>query len=61
MKYKEFKDGVQLSRLGMGAMRLPETKDGQIDYEKAKEIIEQAYQGGINYFDKAYIYHNCFS
>ena len=61
MKYKEFKDGVQLSRLGMGAMRLPETKDGQIDYEKAKEIIEQAYQGGINYFDTAYIYHNGFS
>lgn len=61
MKYREFKDGVQLSCLGMGAMRLPETKDGKIDFGRAKEIIEKAYEAGINYFDTAYIYHNGFS
>ncbi len=38
MQYKEFKDGVQLSRLGMGAMRLPvKGDDSQIDYERQLE------------------------
>ena len=59
MQYKEFKDGIKLSRLGMGAMRLPVSGSGEgsVDYEKAKEVIDQAYRGGINYFDTAYIYH----
>ena len=60
MKYKNYKDGISLSRLGMGAMRLPVIGEdqGDIDYEKAKEIIDYAYKNGVNYYDTAYIYHN---
>lgn len=60
MKYKRFGDNIQLSRLGMGNMRQPVRADepGQpIDYERAKEIIDEAIRVGINYFDTAYIYH----
>ncbi|NLO47769.1 MAG: oxidoreductase [Clostridiales bacterium] len=59
MIYKPFKDGIKLSRLGMGNMRLP-TQDGMgpIDREKAQEIIDYAIAKGINYFDTAYVYHN---
>lgn len=60
MQYKEFKSSAKLSMLGMGAMRLPVVggDQGNIDYEKAKAIIDRAYQGGVNYYDTAYIYHN---
>lgn len=60
MKYVQFKD-IQLSRLGMGNMRLPavDPKDPKspIDYVKAHEIIDHAYAEGINYFDTAYVYN----
>ena len=47
-----------VSRLGMGAMRLPLTEDGgPINEKKARELIEHAHAGGINYFDTAYFYH----
>ena len=43
MQYKAFKDGIQLSRLGMGVMRLPVNgSDAEIDYEKAQAIIDAA-------------------
>ena len=60
MQYKKFKSSAKLSMLGMGAMRLPVVggDQGNIDYEKAKAIIDRAYQGGVNYYDTAYIYHN---
>ena len=57
MRYKSFHEDVDLSTLGMGIMRLPETQDGQIDREKAEELIRLAYEYGINYFDTAYIYY----
>ena len=57
MQTKKFKD-IELSRLGMGNMRLPVTKDDKIDYEKAQEIIDYAYDNGINYYDTAYVYHH---
>ena len=60
MEYKKFQ-GIELSRLGMGNMRLPVQKDvpgTPIDYVKAQEIIDYAMANGINYFDTAYIYHN---
>ena len=60
MLYKPFKE-VQLSRLGMGAMRLPIISGGNdkdIDYNKAQEIIDYAMAKGINYFDSAYVYHS---
>lgn len=60
MIYKNFMN-IQLSRLGMGVMRLPVVGDdpnGAIDYEKAQEIIDYAMNHGINYYDTAYVYHN---
>ena len=59
MIYKTFQ-GLDLSTLGMGNMRLPkkgEGRDASIDREKARAIIEYAYENGINYFDTAYMYH----
>lgn len=56
MQYKAFKD-LNLSRLGMGIMRLPTHPDGSIDDEKARELVVHAYRSGINYFDTAYSYH----
>jgi predicted aldo/keto reductase-like oxidoreductase len=57
MLYKSFQD-LNLSCLGMGAMRLPKTGEGEkIDEAKARGIIEYAYNNGINYFDTAYRYH----
>ena len=59
MQYKYFKDGVKLSRLGMGVMRLPilDGDDSKIDFEKAQKLIDQCMKSGINYYDTAYIYH----
>ena len=36
MRYKKFKDGIELSRLGMGTMRMPviDGNDAKIDFEK---------------------------
>ena len=57
MIYKQFKD-MQLSTLGMGNMRLPTVgARGPIDAVKAREIIEYAYEHGVNYFDTAFRYH----
>jgi predicted aldo/keto reductase-like oxidoreductase len=47
----------EISLLGMGLMRLPE-KNKEIDYKQAQEIIDACMQGGVNYYDTAYIYHN---
>ena len=61
MEVKKFQD-IQLSRLGMGNMRLPGVEGSNdpnaIDYKKAHEIIDYAYNHGINYFDSAYVYNN---
>ncbi|QHQ62315.1 oxidoreductase [Anaerocolumna sedimenticola] len=57
MIYKPFQE-LQLSTLGMGNMRLPTIdKHGPIDELKARAIIENAYENGVNYFDTAYRYH----
>jgi uncharacterized protein len=57
MLYKQFQN-LNISQLGMGNMRLPTIGNrGPIDEEKAREIIEYAYNNGINYFDTAYRYH----
>lgn len=60
MKYTQAFEGLSVSRLGMGTMRLPvhENQEGKpIDFEAAREIIRRCIKGGINYFDTAYIYH----
>ncbi len=60
MIYRDFKDGLKTSLLGMGCMRLtclPGTQD-EVDYELAEKVIDYAYQHGVNYFDTAYVYLN---
>ena len=58
MIYRDFQ-GMQLSALGMGTMRLPVTdgQDGQIDEARAAEMFDYAYEHGVNYFDTAWGYH----
>ncbi|MBQ6824530.1 MAG: aldo/keto reductase [Clostridia bacterium] len=55
MIYKEFK-GKKLSMLGMGTMRFP-TIGEEVDMEKTAALIDAAIQGGVNYFDTAWMYH----
>ncbi len=59
MIYRKFQD-LQLSGLGLGMMRLPVLggDDSAIDEAAAAEMIDYAYQNGINYFDTAWGYHN---
>lgn len=58
----KFKD-TEVSRLGLGTMRLPcKTKlkreaNPLIDYDKGQNLVDMAYQNGVNYFDTAYMYH----
>ncbi len=58
MIYREFQD-MKLSGLGLGMMRLPVVNgnDSEIDEPAAAEMIDYAYQNGINYFDTAWGYH----
>ncbi len=49
--------GEKISLLGFGTMRYP-TVNGKIDEEKSQELVDYAYQHGVNYFDTAYLYHN---
>lgn len=59
MIYRDFQ-GMKLSGLGLGMMRLPtiDGDDARIDESAAKEIIDYAYQNGVNYFDTAWGYHS---
>ena len=55
MQYRSDKHGNSISILGFGCMRLP-LKLGRIDMEQAEAQIMAAIDGGVNYFDTAYIY-----
>ena len=55
MQYRKDKYGNDLSILGFGCMRFQQ-KLGRIDFEKAEKQIMLAIDGGVNYFDTAYIY-----
>ena len=55
MQYRLDKYGNKLSALGFGCMRFQQ-KLGRIDIEKAEQQILLAFQGGVNYYDTAYIY-----
>lgn len=59
MIYKKYQD-LELSALGMGAMRLPvmDGDDAKIDEKAAAEMIAYAMEKGINYYDTAWGYHN---
>ena len=58
MYYNEL-NGLKVSALGLGNMRLPkvEGQGEKIDREKAQEIVDYAMSHGITYFDTAYRYH----
>ena len=42
-------------KLGFGLMRLPK-KDGQIDLEATKKLVDRFMERGFTYFDTAYVY-----
>ncbi len=55
MNYRKDKYGNDLSVLGFGCMRF-KRKGAKIDFEEAQKQILTAIEGGVNYFDTAYIY-----
>ena len=59
MIYKQFQD-LQLSALGMGAMRLPVIggDDAKIDQLAVDRMVDIAMERGINYYDTAWGYHS---
>lgn len=59
MVYRNFQD-IKLSGLGLGMMRLPvvDGNDAVVDEKAAEEMVDYAYNHGINYFDTAWGYHN---
>ncbi|MBQ1447992.1 MAG: aldo/keto reductase [Erysipelotrichaceae bacterium] len=56
MLYNQYLD-TNLSRLGLGCMRLPVLEDGKIDKEQVFKMVDIAIANGINYFDTAWPYH----
>lgn len=59
MIYKNYKD-LNLSMLGMGAMRLPviDGDDSRIDEAATAKMVDIAIKQGVNYFDTAWGYHD---
>lgn len=59
MVYRDFQ-GMRLSALGMGAMRLPVVNgnDAEIDSVATEEMVAYAMEQGVNYYDTAWGYHN---
>ena len=55
MNFRTDKYGNKLSILGFGCMRFP-MKAGRIDLAETEREILTAVEGGVNYFDTAYIY-----
>lgn len=62
MIYRDFgKTGEKISALGFGCMRFPEIEvDGNkaVDLEKTDEMLLEAFNQGVNYFDTAPYYCN---
>lgn len=59
MYYKKF-HSLNLSALGLGALRLPMEKENpnRIDREEGRRVIDRALANRINYIDTAYTYQN---
>ena len=65
MIYNDF-CGEKVSRLGFGAMRLPQTETAgtggktvkSIDQEQVQKMVDYAIGHGVNYFDTAWPYHD---
>ncbi len=55
MQYRTDRYGNPISALGFGCMRFP-ASGGRIDLEATEKLILEAAEGGVNYFDTAYVY-----
>lgn len=55
MNYRKDKTGRDISVLGYGCMRFSR-KAVSVDLDKTEKEIMEAIEGGVNYFDTAYIY-----
>ena len=55
MNYRTDRYGNELSILGFGCMRFPQTL-GIIDMKETESEIMTAFRAGVNYYDTAYIY-----
>ena len=55
MQYRKDRYGNPISILGYGCMRFTQAA-GKIDIAKTEKEILEAFHGGVNYFDTAYIY-----
>ena len=60
MKYRKFgKTGEEVSVLGFGCMRFRTLSDGTtVDEDEAVRLVRAGIDGGINYVDTAWPYHN---
>lgn len=47
--------GEEIKKLGFGLMRLPQ-KEGKIDIEQTKEMVDHFMKAGFTYFDTAWAY-----
>ena len=61
MQYRRFPkiDGLEVSTLGLGCMRLPQRSADPADIDEAAldAMVLAAREAGVNYLDTAYIYH----
>ncbi len=48
--------GESTPKLGFGLMRLPKLKNGRIDIEQTKKMVDMFMEAGLTYFDTAYVY-----
>ena len=55
MQYRKDRYGNPISVLGYGCMRFTQAA-GKIDIAKTEKELLEAFHGGVNYFDTAYIY-----
>ena len=61
MEYRTLgKTGLNVSRLGFGCLRLPETKgaDNHVDDTRAIPLLHRAFELGVNYYDTGWGYVN---
>ncbi len=55
MIYRDFQ-GLRLSLLGFGTMRLPTTAAGDVDTAETEALLDYAMTHGVNYYDTAWPY-----
>ena len=58
MLQRTLKNGAEASVLGFGTMRLPVDENKAIMQERVQAMTDMAFEGGVNYFDTAYPYHD---